>query len=473
MLACDRRLWLERRAPPRREPRDDHGRVLRERSIALERGVHARFPDLAGPLLRDGVGIAEAIAETRRLFAPGGPALARPAFESRDGTRLATPALVWWEQGELVVCEIRLALRPEVRRDLALQMAHHAAVIAEATGHAVSRTRVVNGRGELRDVTPESLGRWEAAAARAAALLGDAPEPRTLQGHSFCQDCAFYEHCWDAAEAERRVEVLPGLPRAAAALLAERGITTFDALAAAGPGVFDGTPFERDAGRFAAQARAHANGTPAWRGDPGLPRNRTPIWMDLEGAAMGEASEHPIYLWGLAVEPAAPGESPRPESIFADLGPGGDRRGWDRFVARAEAILRDHPDALWVHWQDAEPMWVRRYVARFGAPAALAGHWASPGAFLDLYRVLDRSVRLPLRSYSVKWVAPFAGFEWRNPESGSEWSLVQFQRVLDSQDPAERERLLGEIAEYNADDLLALRAVWRWLEAHGGRARRA
>ncbi len=82
---------------------------------------------------------------------------------------------------------------------------------------------------------------------------------------------------------------------------------------------------------------------------------------------------------------------------------------------------------------------------------------------LDLKRELDRCVRLPLRSYSIKHVAPWMGFEWRNPEAGSEWSLARYHRARLAGDPEERERLLAEVAEYNADDLWAMRAVWRWL----------
>jgi hypothetical protein len=34
-------------------------------------------------------------------------------------------------------------------------------------------------------------------------------EPGTLLGHSHCQHCDHYDHCWDRAEAEHRVEVVP------------------------------------------------------------------------------------------------------------------------------------------------------------------------------------------------------------------------------------------------------------------------
>lgn len=445
--------------------------MLRERSQALEREILARFPGHVGPIAAHGVPHDEAVARTREALVPGGPALARPEFATPDGRRSATPALVYWEGDALVVAEIRLALRPQGRRDLALQMAHHVSLIEEVTAYRVARAEVWNGRGECFAVEPEPRERYDAALARALDLCDVAPEPDTLQGHSFCQDCSFYARCWSRAEAERRVEVLPELSRPGAAWLRDRGIRTFDALADRSPASLAGSPIERDAVRVLAQARAHASNAPAWLAAPKLPASRTLVWLDVEGDAMGEASEVPIFLWGLALEPA--GGEPVLESLLADLDAGGDARGWGRFVERAEALLAAHPDLAWVHWDDSEPLWVGRYVRRLGAPAALERHWRDRASFVDLHAALARSVRLPLRSYSIKHVARFAGFSWRNSEAGSEWAVARFHRARQATEPAERASLLAEIAEYNADDLLALRAVWKWLEASGDRTHRA
>jgi uncharacterized protein len=92
----------------------------------------------------------------------------------------------------------------------------------------------------------------------------------------------------------------------------------------------------------------------------------------------------------------------------------------------------------------------------------------APGALLDLHHLLERSVRLPLRSTSVKFVAPWLGFQWSNPDADAAWSTAQLHRARATDDAAERQRLLDEVARYNADDLWAMRVVWRWLERHGG-----
>ncbi|HEV2104639.1 MAG TPA: TM0106 family RecB-like putative nuclease [Candidatus Eisenbacteria bacterium] len=466
LVHCERRLWLDVHAPALAAPRDAHDEVLRERGRALEEGVARTFAGLEGPVLRPGVTLEDAARETRALLGTGRP-LHQPVLLAADDRRVGVPDFLYWEDGRVVVREAKLALRPAARPDILLQLAHYGALAAEVAGAPVARLEVTNGRGETQAVTPPAPARLAAAVARAAALLGDAPEPDLLLAHSTCESCPFYAHCWDRAQAERRVEVLSEVWRSRAAALHAEGVCTFDELAARDPGSLRHPELRRGARRIVAEARAHANGAPVWLEPPRLPAGRQPVWFDLEGDPDGEAAEVPIYLWGLAVEEA---DAPRPEAVFADLDAGGDRRGWERFVARALEIAAAAPHAVWVHWHQYEVTWLHRYQRRYGAPAAFERALLAPGATFDLHAALHRAVRLPLRSYSIKHVAPWLGFAWSIPESGSAWSVAQFHHARATADPEERARRLAAIARYNADDLLAMRAVWRWLEANAPRA---
>jgi predicted RecB family nuclease len=85
----------------------------------------------------------------------------------------------------------------------------------------------------------------------------------------------------------------------------------------------------------------------------------------------------------------------------------------------------------------------------------------------DLHgEVIVPCLRLPLRAQGIKHVARFVGFAWTNPDTGSQWSIAQYRRARLARDAAERDRLLAPIAEYNLDDLRAMRAVWDWIERH-------
>ncbi len=203
-----------------------------------------------------------------------------------------------------------------------------------------------------------------------------------------------------------------------------------------------------------------------WLRDPGIPSDRTPVWFDVESDADGERASVPVYLWGLAVEQ---GDAPF-EPILAELTREGDRAAWERFVTRALEIHAQVPNAIWVHWHNAESMWVDRYLKRYGAPQAFVDALRTPGRMFDLHAAFERSVRLPVRGTSVKQVAPWLGFAWSNPDADAEWSIAQLNRARRTSDPAARKAILDEVARYNADDLWAMRVVWRWLVANAPRA---
>ena len=471
LLDCERRLWRSEHARDSIAERTEHDEVLSERNRALEDRIAEGIPDLAGPMLARGVSFQDAAAASLRLLRETARPVRRPVLLSADGRRAATPAFVLREGRSLVVRDVRLAHRPGVRRENRVRLAFAGWLARELTGLEVARLELVNGLGEVVVVDPEpgeSDAELARLTARALELLGDSPEPDLLLAHSHCQHCTHYQHCWDRAEAERRIEVMPLVTRSRAALLHAEGVRTFDELAARAPESFRHRDLRAHARALLEEARAFATGEPVWLRPPALPRGRTLVWFDVESDLDGERAEVPVYLWGLAVEPSGNAGDLAFEPVLADLTPAGDRDAWRRFTSRALEVSREHPDAVWVHWHAAEPMWIDRYIARLGAPDAFVRAVRAPGTLLDLHRELERCVRLPLRSTSIKFVAPWLGFAWSNPEADAAWSTAQLHRAREAADPAERARILAEVARYNEDDLQAMRVVWRWLE--GARA---
>lgn len=464
LYQCERRLWLDSHRPELAANRTAHDDVLRERGVLLEADVAKSFVDLVGPIQRDGLRLEDAAAETLEHLCVTRRPIRQPVLMSLDGRRVSTPDFVYWDGDSLVIHEAKLTLRPERRPDIALQMAHAAAIAQEITGAPIARLVVTNGNHELITITSPDTEVYDAAIVRAEELVTTAPEPDILLAHSVCEHCPFYEHCWTLAEAQGRIEILSEVWRARGEALRAMAINTVGELAELRVEHLKAPVLRKSAPRIIAEARAHHTGAGVWLQSPRLPAHRMPVWFDLEGEAMGEASDFPIYLWGLAVE--MPDRPQEVETILADLEPGGDLRAWERFVARAMQIMDEHPDAVWVHWHDAEVMWIKRYLKRHGAPDRFARHMLKPGTMFDLHRAVDRSLRLPIRGYSVKKVARFVGYEWSNPEAGSQWSVERFTRARATLDQAERASIMADLAQYNADDLWAMRAIWRWMVQH-------
>lgn len=70
---------------------------------------------------------------------------------------------------------------------------------------------------------------------------------------------------------------------------------------------------------------------------------------------------------------------------------------------------------------------------------------------IDLYKVVSGQTDWPLGSYSIKSIATFLGFNWRDKTPSGALSIQWFNEYLDKKDP----QMLKRILEYNEDDCKA------------------
>jgi predicted RecB family nuclease len=190
------------------------------------------------------------------------------------------------------------------------------------------------------------------------------------------------------------------------------------------------------------------------------------VWFALEGGPAAGQAHRAIHLWGLAVDDGD--REPVPEAITADFEDAGGRRAWERFVARAGETMERRPDARWVHCSPDERASVQACAAAYGTPAGLLARLEE--AFFELLsRGVRRAVRLPLDPCSIRQVAGLAGFRWRSPRPGPAGSISKYLEAQASADPVEQARIVQALADSNAEELLAMRAVWRWMLEQGPR----
>ena len=87
----------------------------------------------------------------------------------------------------------------------------------------------------------------------------------------------------------------------------------------------------------------------------------------------------------------------------------------------------------------------------------------------DLKEHVVKNCILPLYGYGLKAICKdpsLVNFPWELPDSGSQWSVVQFNRFLAESDPQARAKLKTDILGYNRDDVLATRRLEEWLRAN-------
>jgi predicted RecB family nuclease len=75
---------------------------------------------------------------------------------------------------------------------------------------------------------------------------------------------------------------------------------------------------------------------------------------------------------------------------------------------------------------------------------------------IDLYfDVIKRATEWPLSSQSIKAIAKYLGFRWRDTNPSGATSIEWYNRWIETVDPAIKQRIL----DYNEDDCLATGVV--------------
>ena len=79
-----------------------------------------------------------------------------------------------------------------------------------------------------------------------------------------------------------------------------------------------------------------------------------------------------------------------------------------------------------------------------------------PADAVDLYSdVVKRQTEWPTRDYSIKTLAKFLGFNWRDKQPSGAASIEWFDRWVKTRDPEVKQRIL----DYNEDDCIATRVL--------------
>jgi len=276
---------------------------------------------------------------------------------------------------------------------------------------------------------------------------------------SVCKLCVWRSACLRRVRAENDLTMLPELGRAKRDAL--RGeFPTVHALAAAkvskyfkakgkspfpgiGPGTF---------AKLTARARlATTPGMPPYFREPvELPTAQQEIFFDIETDPLRDF----CYLHGFVVRDGREAASEHFVSFFADSET--PESECNAFAA-ALAFLRAHPQAVVVYYSKYERTIYRQLQARYPdvCTAEEIGALFSPRRSFDLYTEAVRKSEWPTLDYSIKTLAKYCGFSWRDPEPSGASSIQWFDEWVTTRDPSKRRRILA----YNEDDCIAMRVL--------------
>lgn len=270
-----------------------------------------------------------------------------------------------------------------------------------------------------------------------------------------CKQCHWHSACTKHVEAVGDLTLVPELGRSRRDQLAPhfadlRAFAEADLrdVLARDPAAFKGLGAKQVA-RWQARARLQISGGRPYATEPlELPEGDTLLYFDVETDPMLDF----CYLHGFWVVERGVGR-------FVAFHTRDDSREEEaRVFGEAIAFVRAHDGAPIVHYSHYERTTWRALAARHphvpGAADAEA-LMSKPRAF-DLYQDAVRPrTEWPTRDHSIKSLAKYLGFAWRDSHPSGAASIQWFQEWLRTRDAAGLRRIL----EYNEDDCRAMQVV--------------
>jgi predicted RecB family nuclease len=453
---CARRVWLDNNADFELAPvEDEFGQMLIDLGVTHEQTI---LENLANTL---GVQTAISPEDTNRLITERAPVIYQAQLVDEANGLIGFPDfLILNESGEYQAADAKLSLSEE-KKEIQVQLGVYRRILANQLPAIVFL-----GDGQQALIGDEADVVTNQFLTEMRDLLSSSDQPLARYSHSKCSACPYNMHCKPAFEANEELSLLYGIDGRAIPGLENEDIRTITDLASSDPTKIPDVPFlkgDDKKQRAVLQAKSYLSGEVFQRNPLILPKGHW-VHFDIEDNPLTGNGEKHVYLWGFLLPDY---EQPDFEYVWTDH-PTEDEQGWLQFLTLIERYKHQYPDLILAHYSAHEVTTIRTYAKRYDMenhPTVLYLLGDETPLF-DLRRPVVESLVLPLQGYGLKDICKhpdLVNFQWEDNDSGSQWSVVQFNRFLLEADPQVRADLKAEILSYNRDDVTATRRLEEWL----------
>ena len=304
-----------------------------------------------------------------------------------------------------------------------------------------------------------SIGEIYLVTRAAVAATLDQSATTTAAAASICKLCVWRSACLADLKASNDLTLLPELGRARRDSLIGQFPRVTDLAAAEVERFVRGKQTDfRGVGpvmlrKFQARARLASmrNPQPYLTAAVNWPVANVELFFDIETDPMRDL----CYLHGFVIRENGNTDGERFVGIFAeDLTSAAERAAFEQ----AMRLFREFPNAVVIHYSKYERTQFRKLQKKYpevcGAEE-IETLFASPRA-LDLYSDVARpSSEWPTMDLSIKSLAKFCGFAWRDADPSGASSIGWFDQWARTGDPVLKARLL----QYNEDDCRAMQVL--------------
>ena len=476
LVSCPHRVSLDSfEDPTKRDKVSAFVKMLWERGSAYEATVIEKLAGSEPVLDLSGVPQSEREARTLEAMRNGAPLIYQGRL--RSGDLLGSPDLLRREGEGYVPIDIKSGrgeeggdddVDPTPKEHYAVQLGLYVDILEQLGFSAARRAYVwdILGNEVLYDFTalhgkrnPRTLwDDYQDALLDARRILSKTDTTRPAYAAT-CKLCQWYSHCIATLSQNDDLTLIPKLGRSLQAVMSEQ-IHTISDLAAANPEhyvtgtktVFPGLGADR-LRTFHERAKLIKSDTPQPRltAPVQLPASNLEIFFDIEADPMQDI----CYLHGFLERHGGENATERFVACFSDE-PTQDgekqafREAWD--------YLRANPTAIIFYYSKYERTVYRKLQARYPDVCTVqeVEDLFDPARSVDLYfDVVERATMWPTRDHSIKTLAKFLGFAWRDTDPSGAASIEWYQRWTEQRDPTIKNRIL----EYNEDDCRATRVV--------------
>jgi uncharacterized protein len=455
---CARRVWLDNKGELEVEEAEDAFEAL-----IIELGLAHEQAVLVQLMKEKSVHTATSPENTQRLMDEGVYVIYQAQLLDKENHFVGYPDfLIHHANGEYQPADAKLALS-EDKKENQVQLGFYRRML-----NANLPAIVFLGDGDTAEIGDETNPLTNQFVTEMRELLASDTEPMVRYSHSKCRACPYYAHCKPAFEAKEEISLLYGVQGRAADGLEKHGIYTISELATSSPQSLPDVPYLKGyekKQRAILQAQSYFSGEMHQIAPVSLPDGHW-VHFDIEDNPLTGNGEKHVYLWGFLVPDFSNSDF---EYVWTDTAEQ-DKQGWIEFLAKIEEYRERYADLVLAHYSQHERTTIRSYAKRYDMEdnETVLYLLGEESPLFDMQKPVLDSLVLPLQGYGLKDICKhkdLVNFQWEDDSSGSQWSVVQFNRFLAENNPDMKAQLKTEILGYNRDDVIATRRLEEWLRA--------
>jgi predicted RecB family nuclease len=197
--------------------------------------------------------------------------------------------------------------------------------------------------------------------------------------------------------------------------------------------------------------------TPQFKPFPPFPKVNHELFFDIED----DPTQEFVYLHGV-YERTPEGERFLDDFVAADNTREAEKEAWTKFVRYVQSLPKG--DFCLYYYSKHERTTYREMQKMYPDVIDIneLETWFVPPIGIDLYfDYIFKYTEWPLPSYSLKEIAHYLNFNWRDKTPSGALSIQWFNEYLEDKDPAKLKRIL----EYNGEDCKATMVIKDYLDS--------